>query len=185
MIVPPTVGPLWGSEIQPELRFCRETSGEHCNLSLTSCVCDCPAYCWPSLGLGNTAGAEILPTLVPTVWPVCLSVCLSTLVPTVWPVLARLPPPSLPPCKCRNAYTPNAGSPLCGIPQSSNFVASRRVPTLLHPFGEHCNLSLTSCVYDCPAYCWPSLGLGNTAGAEILQGDVWRALQSVTDIVRL
>ena len=62
-------------------------------------------------------------------------------------------------------------------------MASRRVPTLLHPFGEQCNLSLTSCVYDCPAYWWPSLGLGNTAGAEILQEDVWRALQSVTDIV--
>ena len=76
-----------------------------------------------------------------------------------------------------NACTPDAGSPLCGIPQTSNFVASRRVPTLLHPFGEHCNLSLTSCVYDCPAYCRPSLGLGNTAGAEILEGDVWRALK--------
>ena len=25
----------------------------------------------------------------------------------------------------------------------------------------------------------PSLGLGNTAGAEILEGDVWRALKSV------
>ena len=31
-----------------------------------------------------------------------------------------------------------------------------------------------ACVYDCPAYCWRSLGLGHTAGAEILQGDVWR-----------
>ena len=60
MIVPPTVGPLWDSEIQPELRSCRETSGEHCNLLLTSCVYDCPAYCWRSLGLGHTAGAEIL-----------------------------------------------------------------------------------------------------------------------------
>ena len=25
--------------------------------------------------------------------------------------------------------------------------------------------------------CWPSLGLGNTAGAEILEGDVWGALK--------
>ena len=25
--------------------------------------------------------------------------------------------------------------------------------------------------------CWPSLGLGNTAGAEVLEGDVWRALK--------
>mgnify|MGYP004044458695 CR=1 FL=1 len=30
-----------------------------------------------------------------------------------------------------------------------------------------------------------SLGLGHTTGAEILQGDVGRALQSVTDIVRV
>ena len=33
-------------------------------------------------------------------------------------------------------------------------------------------------IVDCPAYCWPSLGLGNTAGAEILEGDVWGALKS-------
>ena len=129
MIVPPTVGPLWGSETQPELRSCRETSGEHCNLSLTSCVCDCPAYCWPSLEALFVTSRRVL---------------------TLW-----------------NACTPDAGSPLSGIPQSSNFVASRRVPTLLHPFGEHCNLSLASCVYDCPADCWPSLGLGHAAGAEI------------------
>ena len=32
---------------------------------------------------------------------------------------------------------------------------------------------------DSPASCWPSLGLGNTAGAEILEGDVWRALKSL------
>ena len=31
---------------------------------------------------------------------------------------------------------------------------------------------------DSPAYCRPSLGLGNTAGAEILEGDGWRALKS-------
>jgi hypothetical protein len=29
MIVTAAVGPLWGSEIQPELRSWRETSGEH------------------------------------------------------------------------------------------------------------------------------------------------------------
>ena len=29
LIPPPTVGPLWGSEIQPEPRSWRETSGEH------------------------------------------------------------------------------------------------------------------------------------------------------------
>ena len=32
------------------------------------------------------------------------------------------------------------------------------------------------------AYCRPSLGLGNTAGAEILEGDVWRALKSVPPV---
>ena len=42
---------------------------------------------------------------------------------------------------------------------------------------------LTSRAHDGPAYCWPSLGLGNTAGAEILEGDVWRALKSVCDAV--
>ena len=36
----------------------------------------------------------------------------------------------------------------------------------------------TSCPHDCPAYCCPSLGLGNTAGAETLAGDVWGALKS-------
>ena len=70
MIVPPTLGPLWGSETQPEPRsspvydcpaeILGETSGSTENLSLTSRVHDCPAYCWPSLGLGNTAEAEIL-----------------------------------------------------------------------------------------------------------------------------
>ena len=32
-----------------------------------------------------------------------------------------------------------------------------------------------------PAYCRPS-GLGNTAGAEILEGDVWRAFKSIPDV---
>ena len=62
MIFPPTIGPLWGSEISPEPRSWRETSGEHPKRSTPSHVNECPAYCWPSLGLGdgNTAGAEIL-----------------------------------------------------------------------------------------------------------------------------
>ena len=38
---------------------------------------------------------------------------------------------------------------------------------------------MTSGAYDCPASGWPSLGLGNTARAEILKGDGWRALKSV------
>ena len=108
---------------QPEPRSCRETSGVHCNLSLTSCVCDCPAYCWPSLGLGNTAGAEILPTLVPTVWPVCLYVCLRWHLPCGLCLLTCRPPP-FPPA--------NAGMPTLQM-QEALFVASRRVRTLWHP----------------------------------------------------
>ena len=56
MIQTATVAPLWGSEIQPETGSWRETSGEHSNRRNTWCVNDFPAYCWPSLGLGNTAG---------------------------------------------------------------------------------------------------------------------------------
>ena len=40
------------------------------------------------------------------------------------------------------------------------------------------NLSLTSLADDSNSYCWPTLVLENTAGAEILEGDVWRALKS-------
>jgi len=60
MIQTPTVAPLWGSEIQPEPRPWRETSGEHSNLSVPSRPDDSNSYCGPSLGLGNTAGAETL-----------------------------------------------------------------------------------------------------------------------------
>ena len=42
---------------------------------------------------------------------------------------------------------------------------------------EHFHRSNTCWGDDCPAYCWPSLGLGNTAGDRILEGDVWRALK--------
>ena len=56
MIQTATVAPLWGSEIQPEPRSWRETSGEHSNRRNTSRGYDSPAYCCPSLGLGNTAG---------------------------------------------------------------------------------------------------------------------------------
>ena len=52
--------PVGGSEIKPEPKSGRETSGEHYNHSPSSLFDDSPAYCWPSLGLGNTAGAEIL-----------------------------------------------------------------------------------------------------------------------------
>ena len=47
------------------------------------------------------------------------------------------------------------------------------------------NLSFTSRTHDSDGYandsngyCWPSPGLGNTAGAEIPEGDVWGALKS-------
>ena len=60
MIPTATVGPLWGSEIQPELRSWREPSGEHSKPSITYWADDSTGYCWPSPGLGNTAGAEIL-----------------------------------------------------------------------------------------------------------------------------
>ena len=54
-----TVGPLWGSEIQPEPTTWSETSGKHCKSSNTW-VYDCNGYFRPSLGLGNPARAEIL-----------------------------------------------------------------------------------------------------------------------------
>ena len=60
MIPPATVGPLWGSEILPEPRSWGETSGEHYKSNMPSPNHDSPAYCRPSLGLGNPARAEIL-----------------------------------------------------------------------------------------------------------------------------
>ena len=60
MIFSATVGPLWGSEILPEPRSLRETSGGRCKSSITCCPHDFLSYCWPSLGLGNPARAEIL-----------------------------------------------------------------------------------------------------------------------------
>ena len=50
--------------------------------------------------------------------------------------------------------------------------------------GEHYNLSLPLWRHDCPAYCWPSLGLGNPAKAEILEGDVWGALKIEHHVLR-
>ena len=47
MIVPPTVGPLWGSEIQPELRSWRETSGD-VDVDVDAdvgCRCRCRCLC--------------------------------------------------------------------------------------------------------------------------------------------
>ena len=37
--------------------------------------------------------------------------------------------------------------------------------------------NMPSLGHDSNASWWPSLGLGNTAGAEILEGDVWGALK--------
>ena len=56
----PTAGPLWGSEIQPEPTSSSETSGEQCNRGNCRGGMIFPGYCWPSLGLGNTARADIL-----------------------------------------------------------------------------------------------------------------------------
>ena len=60
MIPTPTDAPLWGSEIQPEPTSWEETSGEHPNRSPSLGWYDSNGYCWPSLGLGNPAGAEVL-----------------------------------------------------------------------------------------------------------------------------
>jgi len=60
MIPTPILGPLWGSEVQPEARSWGETSGKHRNRSTTGATNDANAYCWPSLGLGNAARGEIL-----------------------------------------------------------------------------------------------------------------------------
>ena len=87
MIPPPTVAPLWGSEIQPEPRSWRETSGEHWNRRNTSRAYDCPAYCCPSLGLGNTA-ADVDVNVVDVVDVVdsCVYLC-SVLVSVVYIVV--------------------------------------------------------------------------------------------------
>ena len=42
---------------------------------------------------------------------------------------------------------------------------------------EHQKSSIPSCAHDADGYWWPSLGLGNTAGADILEGDVWGAMK--------
>ena len=56
----PTVGSLWGSEIQPQQRFSREASGEHRNRKTLSLANGSWIYCRPSLGLGKTARTKIL-----------------------------------------------------------------------------------------------------------------------------
>ena len=52
-------------------------------------------------------------------------------------------------------------------------------PTWEETSGEHRNRSITSQGYDCSPSCVASLGLGNPAGAEILEGDVWGALKKI------
>ena len=73
MIVPHTVGPLWESEVQPELRSCRETFGEHCNLLLTSCVYDCPAYCAVHISKSRQEPPRATQTWSAEFSPSCLS----------------------------------------------------------------------------------------------------------------
>ena len=187
------------SHSSPELRSCRETSGEHACMIV-------PAYCWPSLGLGNTAGAEILqgdvwdseiqpelkscretsgehrpaPAAVPrtrsTGWICLRGLDLSPRARSVFASsLCEVKPgtscwcPVLPPY--HRMLFPDRIVP----PTLDSLWGSERQPELRscrETSGKHCNLLLTSCVHDCPAYCWRSLGIGHTAGAEILQGDV-------------
>ena len=59
-----------------------------------------------------------------------------------------------------------------------------------HRFTSLCNFYMwistatdSRSINGCPAYCWPSLGHGITAGAEILEGDVWRAIKSVCGVM--
>ena len=39
--------------------------------------------------------------------------------------------------------------------------------------------------YDCSRYYWPSLGLGNPARAEILEGTVWGALKIEHSVLQI
>ena len=59
MIPAATVGPIWGSKIPPEPTSLGETSGGHRSRSPPTWANDSNGYCWPSLGLGNTARAEV------------------------------------------------------------------------------------------------------------------------------
>ena len=51
--------------------------------------------------------------------------------------------------------------------------------------GEHYHLSMPSLFSDANGYCCPSLGLGNAAGAEILEGDVWGAPKSQKHVAQV
>ena len=73
MIQTATVAPLWGSEIQPEPRSWRATSGEHLKSNMPSLVHDSNGYCCPSLGLGNTRYCYVLSSVY--VCSVCSVYC--------------------------------------------------------------------------------------------------------------
>ena len=65
---------------------------------------------------------------------------------------------------------------------AKNFRRCSQAPTLklrLFEFSSqgHQKSSIVSRNHDSNSYCAPSLGLRNTAGAEILEGDVWGALK--------
>ena len=60
MIRSATAWPLWGSEVPPEPTSWGETSGEQRKWSAAGVLNDSTGYCVASLGLGNTAGADIL-----------------------------------------------------------------------------------------------------------------------------
>ena len=60
MIPTASTRPLWGSEKPPEMTSWRETAGEHWNRSNISKRNDSNSYYEASLGLGDTARADIL-----------------------------------------------------------------------------------------------------------------------------
>ena len=60
MIQTATVGPLWGSEMQPEPSSLGETSGKHLHCSTPGATNDCDSYWLPSPGHGNADKAEIM-----------------------------------------------------------------------------------------------------------------------------
>ena len=184
---------------------------------------DCPAYCWPSLGLGNTTGAEILqetflidPLLYHAVRTAVrrltdvshsspeLKSCRETSGDGFETDISRmcfLLCPSICCCCAISGKLPSRGAPLSSpskavgaYPQGTcrfeNIDVSKAGCALLvklvtqEPKNDvNANKLLYRRTQHQFPDSWILLGLGTTAGAEILEGDVWRALQSVSDVV--
>ena len=144
---------------------------------------DCPAYCCPSLGLGNAAGAGILEE---DVWGALeieqelQDVRAHDFPGYCWPSLGLGNAAgagilegdvwgghwkSSNTCGCM-IFLATVG-PLWGseIPAGAGILEGDVWGALRSE--QHVRN------HDCPGYCWPSLGLGNAAGAGILEGDVW------------